>query len=61
MQNPCAQDCPNRSATCHAECEEYAAWAKENEQRRIKRAKENDKHNSLARNPKLFRKIGLER
>lgn len=29
--NPCVKDCPNRSATCHAECERYAAFAKERE------------------------------
>lgn len=29
--NPCVKDCQNRSATCHAECERYAAFAKERE------------------------------
>ena len=32
--NPCAKDCPNRSATCHAECEKYAVFAKEREEER---------------------------
>ena len=26
---PCVGDCPRRSATCHAECQEYAAYAAE--------------------------------
>lgn len=30
-KNPCVKDCPNRSATCHAECEKYAAFAKDRE------------------------------
>lgn len=27
--NPCKRDCPDRSATCHAECERYAAYWKQ--------------------------------
>lgn len=32
MRNPCKRDCPDRSATCHAECVKYLtfyAWCKE--------------------------------
>lgn len=32
MRNPCRKDCPDRSATCHAECIKYLdfyAWCKE--------------------------------
>lgn len=25
MTNPC-KDCPRRSAACHADCDDYAAW-----------------------------------
>ena len=28
--NICPQDCPNRTATCHAECEIYLAWFRKN-------------------------------
>lgn len=26
MKNPCKRNCPNRSPTCHAECEDYLAF-----------------------------------
>lgn len=26
MTNPC-KDCPRRSAACHADCADYAAWS----------------------------------
>lgn len=32
MRNPCKRDCPDRSATCHAECVKYLnyyEWCKE--------------------------------
>ena len=35
MKNPCVQDCPRRTATCHADCPDYAkyaAWRKEQRQ-----------------------------
>lgn len=41
MNNPCVKDCPDRSATCHAECEKYAAFAAWCEEEREKRAKRN--------------------
>lgn len=25
-KNPCKRDCPERSPTCHAECERYFKW-----------------------------------
>ena len=25
-ENPCKRDCPERSPTCHAECEKYLTW-----------------------------------
>jgi len=27
-KSPCAKDCPNRTAGCHAECEAYLTWRK---------------------------------
>lgn len=29
MKQPCAQDCPDRSADCAATCEKWAAYVKE--------------------------------
>lgn len=33
-QNPCAQTCPNRSATCHGKCQKYTAWKQQNDAER---------------------------
>lgn len=41
MQSPCKKDCPNRSATCHAECEAYLLFAEENAKQR------EDLHNKM--------------
>ena len=36
---PCAKDCPNRSAGCHARCEAYLSWRKAlDEQNKAKEA-----------------------
>ncbi len=40
MTVPC-RDCTDRNATCHAECERYAAFAAERERIRQKRGEEN--------------------
>ena len=40
MKNPCVKECPDRSPTCHAECEKYAefaAWCEEERENRAKR------------------------
>lgn len=34
VDNPCVKDCPERSATCHADCEKYARFAAWCERRR---------------------------
>ena len=35
--NPCKKDCPRRSSTCHAECQEYALFrADRDEMNRVK-------------------------
>ena len=34
MQSPCKKDCPDRSATCHAECEAYLQFLEENAKER---------------------------
>jgi len=40
-ESPCL-DCPDRSEACHAKCERYAAFVKENE---VYRAHVNAEHN----------------
>ena len=30
IEQPCKKDCPNRSATCHAECEAYLQFIEYN-------------------------------
>lgn len=37
MKIPCKKDCPRRSATCHAECEDYLAFVEDTRQRREQR------------------------
>lgn len=37
--NPCRKDCPNRSPTCHGECDAYAEYF---ELRRAERKAEHD-------------------
>ena len=34
MMGPCERTCPGRSATCHASCEKYARFAREQGERR---------------------------
>lgn len=41
--NPCVQDCPKRSALCHAGCEAYNEYHKQREAENSRRAKEADK------------------
>lgn len=41
VKNPCAKDCPDRSPTCHGECERYAAFAAHCERMRQARHQEN--------------------
>lgn len=38
MKNPCVKECPDRSPTCHGECEKYAAYAAWCEEKRQERA-----------------------
>lgn len=39
--NPCRQDCPNRTATCHASCQEYREYWQTNQEEYARRAREN--------------------
>lgn len=34
IEQPCKKDCPNRSATCHAECEAYLQFMEHNAKER---------------------------
>lgn len=36
MKNPCKKDCPDRSSTCHAECEKYLAFHEHNKREHAK-------------------------
>ena len=42
MKIPCQKDCPDRNATCHAECEKYLAFSREQEKRRIENQRKVD-------------------
>lgn len=42
MKNPCAKECPDRSPTCHSECEKYTAFAEERAEKRATMMKENE-------------------
>ena len=39
MDNPCVKNCPDRTPTCHGECEKYARYAAWCEERRHERAR----------------------
>lgn len=39
---PCHRDCPNRSSSCHGECEDYILYAKKKEEERQNRKKYKD-------------------
>lgn len=42
MKPPCSQDCPDRSPTCHSECEKYQEFQKKNAAERDRRYRENE-------------------
>lgn len=42
MKPPCTQDCPDRSPTCHSECEKYQEFQKKNAEERDRRYRENE-------------------
>ena len=41
MIQPCRQDCPDRSATCHSTCEKWAAWEEHKKQVYARRSRDN--------------------
>lgn len=41
MKQPCRQDCPRRTATCHGACPEWAAWEEFKRQEYARRSREN--------------------
>lgn len=47
MTNPCKRDCPDRSPTCHTECEKYRAYAAEKAAQRARRWEESQVTNAL--------------
>lgn len=42
MKPPCTQDCPDRSPTCHSECERYKEFRKKNVEERDRRYREKE-------------------
>lgn len=40
MTNPCSRDCPDRSPTCHADCQRYKDFAAEMAAQRAARWKD---------------------
>ena len=36
MKNPCKKDCPDRSPTCHSECEPYLKFYEHNKEKNRK-------------------------
>ncbi len=60
QKQPCAKDCPDRTATCHAECKKYLEWLEIHKQERAEHDKlQNQKniYNDYARqrNKRLHR------
>ena len=41
---PCHRECPNRTETCHATCEDYILYSKRKEEERQNRKKVKDIH-----------------
>lgn len=61
MKIPCSQDCPNRSATCHADCPEYAKYAAWRAHIRNVRAKRNDEYGRPKRSRKnMILRLGIK-
>ena len=46
MRSPC-KDCPDRKLGCHSICEKYIEYTKQNEEIRLKKARENNNYNDL--------------
>lgn len=44
----CPKDCPRRSAECHATCEEYLAFVKQNEEERAERLRKAQANSMMA-------------
>lgn len=42
MRQPCDRNCPERSATCHAECEKYALFTQQQAELHKKRLLDSD-------------------
>lgn len=61
--NPCSQDCPDRSPTCHSECEKYCVFfifntinraLKDKEQRLKNDLWESSRHNKKRKRRKPY-------
>lgn len=47
MDNPCYQNCTERSATCHGTCQRYKDWAKAERERKKKLREARDKETDV--------------
>lgn len=54
---PCAPDCANREAHCHAACDKYKEWAAE---RDVKRAEYNEARAAERRISDYFAETGIK-
>ena len=61
QKHPCAKDCADRSATCHATCEKYLEWVEIHKQELAERDKQqelkNNYHDYARQRNKRLRKI----
>lgn len=56
MKNPCAKDCEDRCATCHATCERYALYKEEIAKIKEEKEKERRADNLMYENQRICRK-----
>ena len=59
LLNPC-KDCTKRSATCHADCKEYAEWQEKHIEERREANKERYRETMLKRD-EVLRTVGTRR
>lgn len=48
MRQPCEKKCPNRTGTCHAECEKFLEYDSWNRTKRKERDKERKIHDYIS-------------
>lgn len=56
LESPCKPDCPERSPTCHGECDRYFAFEICNESERNTRFREKELDNDLFKSSRHYKK-----